>query len=47
MLTLMQEKLGNVRDFYSFRQIKTLFDSFNYNVIKIYMNNTKYCPLCG
>lgn len=39
MLTLMQEKIGKLRDFYSFRQIKRLFDSFNYNVIKIYVNN--------
>ena len=39
MLTLMQEKFGKVRELYSFRQIKRLFDSFNHNVIKIYVNN--------
>lgn len=38
----MQEKFGKlIQSFihYSFRQVKRLFDSFNYNVIKIYVNN--------
>lgn len=35
----MQEKFGKLRYFYSFRQVKRLFDSFNYNVIKSYVNN--------